>query len=82
MCLQKLDLGDVYEQVPSRQHIYHIRSMVCYYGQHYLAFVLMPDNIWCMFDDASMQQVGTWANVVNKCAVGRTQASVLFFEHM
>jgi len=80
LVLQELDLGDVYLHVPQHKHIYHIRSMVCYYGQHYLAFVLMPDNIWFMFDDASMQRVGDWASVIAKCAAGRTQASVLFFE--
>ena len=79
--MQELDLGDVYLHVPRARHIYHIRSMVCYYGQHYLAFVLMPDNVWVMFDDALMQRVGDWMAVVNKCALGRTQASVLFFEH-
>ena len=78
---QELDLGDVYLSVPRGKHVYRLRSMVCYYGQHYLAFVLMAGNTWFMFDDASMQRVGYWADVINKSALGRTQASVLFFEH-
>lgn len=80
-CLQTLDLGEVYDGVPECKHIYHLRSMVCYYGQHYLAYVLMPGDTWFMFDDASMLRVGSWADVINKSALGRTQASVLFFEH-
>lgn len=78
--MQTLDLGDVYDGIEKRKHIYHLRSMVCYYGQHYLAFVLMPGDTWFMFDDASMLRVGSWADVINKSALGRTQASVLFFE--
>ena len=79
-CLQTLDLGDVYYGIDKHEHIYHLCSMVCYYGQHYLAFVLMPGDTWFMFDDASMLRVGSWADVINKSTLGRTQASVLFFE--
>lgn len=79
--MQELDLGEVYIGMSQRKHVYHLRSMVCYYGQHYLAFVLMAGNTWFMFDDASMQRVGSWADVITKSALGRTQASVLFFEH-
>ena len=80
-CLQTLDLSEVYLGLSKHKDIYNLRSMVCYYGQHYLAYVLMPGNTWFMFDDASMQRVGAWADVISKSSAGRTQASVLFYEH-
>ena len=56
--------------------------MVCYYGQHYIAFVLMTDGLWYVFDDAHVLPVGDWNDVISKCELGRIQASVLFYEHI
>ena len=60
---------------------YHVRSMVCYYGQHHIVSVLMSNSLWYMFDDAHILCIGLWADVVSRCELGRIQASVLFFEH-
>jgi len=57
--------------------------MVCYYGAHYQAFVLLPDaGGWALFDDASVSLVGdgSWRAVREKCRLGRIQPSVIFFE--
>lgn len=48
----------------------------------YIAFVLMSNSLWYMFDDAHILCVGLWADVVNRCELGRIQASVLFFEQL
>ncbi len=75
-----LDLADVYLGIEHGAFVYHICSMVCYYGQHYMAYVLLSDSLWYMFDDARILQIGQWNDVVTKCNLGRTQPSVLFFE--
>ncbi|DBA77474.1 TPA: hypothetical protein ACH3X1_009298 [Trebouxia sp. C0004] len=75
-----LDLADIYLGIEHRAFVYLIRSMVCYYGQHYMAYVLLSDSLWYMFDDARILQIGQWADVVKKCNLGRTQPSILFFE--
>ena len=60
---------------------YRLSSMVCYYGQHYMAFVHNREaGTWLLFDDASISSVGSWPDVVRKCQAGRIQPSVLFFE--
>ncbi len=80
--LQKLDLADLYLGIRHGRFMYHIRSMVCYYGQHYMAFVIMSDSLWYMFDDANILHIGHWSDVITKCELGRTQASVLFYEQL
>ena len=82
LCLQGLDLADVYLGIAHGRFLYHIRSVVCYYGQHYIAFVLMSDSLWYMFDDAHILCIRLWADVVSRCELGRIQASVLFFEQL
>lgn len=71
--------GHVYpETVTTRPH--RLRAVVCYYGQHYHAFIYKPEaRSWFMFDDATVTQVGDWAAVKRKCIAGRIQPSVLFF---
>ena len=78
-CLQ-VDLCDFYAGVP-RNARYRLCSMVCYYGQHYQALVLVPEaGGWLMFDDTRVSRVGAWADVRRKCEAGRIQPSVLFYE--
>ena len=77
----QVDLADIYMAGEPGALVYGLRSMVCYYGSHYFAFVLSPQlGQWLIFDDASVQSVGTWADVVAKCRLGRIQPSVLFYE--
>ncbi|DBA68220.1 TPA: hypothetical protein ACH3X2_013837 [Trebouxia sp. C0005] len=64
-----LDLADVYLGIAHGCFLYHIRSVVCYYGQHYIAFVLMSDSLWYMFDDARILCIGLWADVINRNAM-------------
>ena len=55
--------------------------MVCYYGAHYQALLLLSGtNRWTLVDDASISDVGTWAEVQRKCQLGKIQPSMLFFE--
>ena len=77
----QVDLGEVYQGVERGARRYRLRSMVCYYGQHYQALVLVPDaGGWLMFDDTRVSRVGAWVDVRRKCEAGRIQPSVLFYE--
>jgi ubiquitin C-terminal hydrolase len=77
----QVDLGEVYQGAERGAHRYRLRSMVCYYGQHYQALVLVPEaGGWLMFDDTRVTRVGAWADVRRKCEAGRIQPSVLFYE--
>ncbi len=77
----QVDLGEVYQGTERGLHCYRLRSMVCYYGQHYQALVLVPEaGGWLMFDDTRVSRVGSWADVRRKCEAGRIQPSVLFYE--
>jgi len=76
-----VDLGEIYTGLPQKEHMYRLRSMVCYYGAHYQAFVMSPNLLkWLIFDDESIGVIGTWEAVKAKCLAGRIQPSVLFFE--
>jgi len=61
-----LDLADMYLGIEHGAFVYQIHSMVCYYGQHYMAYVLLSDSLWYMFDDARILQNGQWTDVVTK----------------
>lgn len=77
----QVDLHAVYRGPVPGQYVYRLRSMVCYYGAHYFAFVLLPDtDRWVMFDDTRVSGLGTWGEVRRKCEAGRIQPSVLFYE--
>lgn len=72
----------MYEQLHPGRHVYYLHSMVCYYGQHYMAFNLMPDRTWHTFDDARITHIGLWPDVVRKCTEGRIQASIMFYSKL
>ena len=75
-----LDIADMYENLHPGGNVYRLGSIVCYYGQHYMAFVLMADRIWHVFDDTRITAVGLWPDVIKKCTLGRIQASVMFYQ--
>jgi ubiquitin C-terminal hydrolase len=70
----------VYSNAAQAAGLFKLRALICYYGQHYHAFVLRPElGAWFAYDDATVTQVGPWDRVKTKCAAGRIQPSVLFF---
>lgn len=75
---QGIDLGKIYSGIGAGKRHYELSIMVCYYGRHYHAFVHM-DGQWRGFDDAASYVVGSWAELVHKCELGKIQPSVLFF---
>ena len=62
-----MDLGEVYHAVETGVHVYRLRSLVCYYGAHYFAFVLVPGpSGWLLFDDTRVSSIGSWEDVKRK----------------
>ena len=78
----QLDLGEVYAGLPAGRELYRLRSMVCYYGAHYQAFVLVPElKRWLLFDDARVANIGTWADVRRKVSKAVASHSAALLEH-
>ncbi|GFR52505.1 hypothetical protein Agub_g15080 [Astrephomene gubernaculifera] len=58
-----------------------LRSVICYFGHHYLVFALSEElGLWLMIDDANIQLVGHWSDVVKAMVAKRLQPSLLFYE--
>jgi len=64
------------------EHLMLLRGMICYYGQHYIAFVFNPDVMeWTLFDDAVVKSIGpNWADLTMRCLNGHYQPSLLFYQ--
>lgn len=57
------------------------RSIVCYFGHHYEAYVLSEElDMWLLFDDHVIVTVGDWQQVQAAMVAGRRQPSLLFYE--
>ncbi|KAL6765004.1 hypothetical protein V8C86DRAFT_1222292 [Haematococcus lacustris] len=66
---------------PAPGSTYLLRAVVCYFGHHYLAFVLSEElGLWVMFDDADLQLVGGWPDVCRAMLARRMQPSLLMYE--
>ncbi len=66
---------------PPGASCYTLRAVVCYFGHHYLAFVLSEElNLWLCFDDAAISLVGRWTDVCKAMLVRRMQPSLLIYE--
>lgn len=52
---------------------YIFRGMIVFYGRHYMAYFYSErHDAWYRFDDESINRVGNWADVCDKCVKGRT----------
>ena len=76
---QNVDLGAIYSGLGKQS--YHLKSMVCFYGAHYHAFVWSSGR-WFTFDDSAVSAVGVWRTVIQKCRLGHIQPAVLLFERV
>eukprot|EP00879_Flechtneria_rotunda_P016093 GHRR01016834.1.p2 GENE.GHRR01016834.1~~GHRR01016834.1.p2 ORF type:complete len:152 (+),score=43.25 GHRR01016834.1:79-534(+) len=60
---------------------YQLRSVICYFGHHYQAFVLSEElHQWLLFDDHVIKVVGDWQQVKQAMVSSRLQPSLLFYE--
>lgn len=60
---------------------FQLRCVVCYFGHHYLVFVLSDQlRLWLLIDDDDIQLVGQWADVCRTMVARRLQPSLLFYE--
>ena len=79
------------EQAAPRFNPTHkLDGFIAYYGRHYFAYwrrapqagaaaVAAAADLWDGFDDASVRDAGTWAEVVEKVSEGRLMPLLLFF---
>lgn len=75
-----LNLSDIFHSAPSQK--YTLRSVVCYYGLHYLTHIrVLPSQEWITFDDVRVKKISSeWQAVTEKCVSGHYQPFVLIFE--
>jgi hypothetical protein len=68
---------------PGPASTYTLRAVVCYFGHHYLAFVLSEElGLWLCFDDADISLVGGWPDVCRAMLARRMQPSLLIYEDL
>lgn len=75
-----LNLSEVFSSAPNRRYV--LRSVVCYYGLHYLTHIRNPQSQeWITFDDAHVRKISrAWSSVTDKCVSGRYQPAILIYE--
>jgi hypothetical protein len=66
---------------------YELRGVVCYYTGHFSAAVQHEvaaegGRLWFTADDAKVEKMGTWADVVQKCSSGKNQPRMLFYQRV
>ena len=67
----------------TRGNVYRLRSLVCYYGFHYVTFIASERHkTWLLFDDKRISKVGEWPAVIAKVISSRYQPTILFYEQM
>ncbi|XP_061947507.1 uncharacterized protein LOC133670920 isoform X2 [Populus nigra] len=76
----ELDIGVVYQGLgPGKK--YCLVSLVCYHHQHYVCFSYSHEHKrWTMFNDANVEVVGCWDDLLSKCSHEQFQPQILFFE--
>jgi len=68
--------------VPPCCAVLSCRSVICYFGHHYQAFVLSEElQQWLLFDDHVIKLVGDWQQVKAAMVADRLQPSLLFYEN-
>lgn len=78
-----LDLRDTFQNL-DKPYGYSLASVVCYYGQHYAAFVRdLRTKKWTYYDDSLVKNVGTtWDEVLTRCEAGRWQPQLLMYSRL
>ncbi|KAJ6860826.1 hypothetical protein NC651_037032 [Populus alba x Populus x berolinensis] len=76
----ELDIGVVYQGLgPGKK--YCLVSVVCYHHQHNVYFSYSHEHKrWTMFNDANVEVVGCWDDLLSKCSHEQFQPQILFFE--
>lgn len=79
---EQLVLRDVFANL-EKPYPYTLVGVVCYYGQHYAAFVCdARTQTWTMFDDTLVKVVGSWLDVVARCQSARWQPQLLVYSRL
>jgi hypothetical protein len=60
---------------------FQLRGFICYYGRHYMAIFQSAHLAqWLFFDDQRVVVLGDWAAVLRRCASGKLQPTLMFYE--
>eukprot|EP01006_Ploeotia_vitrea_P027444 TRINITY_DN60264_c0_g1_i1.p1 TRINITY_DN60264_c0_g1~~TRINITY_DN60264_c0_g1_i1.p1 ORF type:complete len:567 (-),score=24.17 TRINITY_DN60264_c0_g1_i1:994-2463(-) len=82
----RLDLSKIFHcgmAEDAEQLHYALVGLVLFYGHHYIAFFTKPLlEDWVSFDDTTVSQKGTWANVMDAVVGGRQQPVLLFYQKL
>jgi len=64
-----------------RKYSYQFRGCILYYGRHYMSvFWSSAFRSFIMFDDRRVVDLGQWPAVLERCAKGKLQPTLLFYE--
>ncbi|XP_062116413.1 uncharacterized protein LOC133830455 isoform X2 [Humulus lupulus] len=76
----EIDISAIYRGLdPKNTH--GLVSVVCYYGQHYRCYAYSHDHgQWIMYDDKTVEVIGSWDGVLDSCERGHWQPQLLLFE--
>lgn len=76
----QVQLSKVFSVQGGASAVYELRSIVCYFGHHYLAYVFSEElSLWLMVDDEEVVLAGRWADVCRAIVSRRLQPSLLFY---
>eukprot|EP00300_Choanocystis_sp_HF-7_P010626 c17047_g1_i4.p1 GENE.c17047_g1_i4~~c17047_g1_i4.p1 ORF type:complete len:357 (-),score=53.87 c17047_g1_i4:26-1096(-) len=57
---------------------YSVFAMVCFYGRHYVAFVI-SSGLWTLVDDTHIRTIGIWRDLVAEIRAARYQPVLMLY---
>jgi len=76
-----IDLQKPFFSMGSVNNTAELQGFICYYGAHYVAFHCnLKNEVWTMFDDTLVKEVGNFQQVQQKCVDSHFQPTIMFFE--
>ncbi len=78
----QMNLADLFLAPGPQRASYRLRSMACFYGNHWTVFVRSHhvNDKWITVDDEKASVSDGFSSIVNKCARGKQRPAVLFLE--
>lgn len=79
-----LKLDEIYRMAENagkaHRNKYYLRAMVCFYGNHYIAYCYNRLlNSWIYFNDSSVRNMGSWSEAKLNAVEGNHMPLILFY---
>ena len=75
-----VDLSMFYEAASKATQSFTIQALICFYGNHYVAFVFSFEiDAWLQLNDSTICKVGTWGDVLKALMEGHLQPQLMFY---